>query len=249
MINKIKMNAYNALPTAYTSALSYYETLCKAIKAVNECIDAVNALAPVDSAGYIDLVEQETAPENADIYKDTVSNIHVVNPLIAEFGVNASGMPITNVPEPTADDQAVNKKYVDDNAGGGGSSSPISLYTTVTFWETGSQVGTANITSAKLYPSANMLVIEGSGAYLASDNGVGDNYLTVECSDLVGQYGVITGVLQSGGSGNTASTIVGRASMEYWDPDGVTLYNLGTQTVGESGGNNPFVLTLFLVKL
>lgn len=136
----------------------------------------------------------------------------------------------------------LDKKFLPDDVGG------KSVGVFVESYSTGSLIGSASITSSVLYPYANMLVIEGRGASIGADDGVGDEYIIVTSSDLTqGGYSVVSGILQASANGNEKATIVGRATKTAIAPSGVTLYNLGTEEVGERGGNDPFVLTLYLV--
>lgn len=70
--------------------------------------------------GFIELDEQVLKPTTeTDIWKDTASNIHVTCPVIADFGLNSGGLPVTNVGTPTNSNDAATKAYVDANVGGG----------------------------------------------------------------------------------------------------------------------------------
>lgn len=80
--------------------------------------------------GFIELDEKTTKPsDNTDIYKDSASNVHITHPIMAEYGLNSGGLPLTNVGSPTNNTDAATKKYVDDaiadipTGGGGGSGS------------------------------------------------------------------------------------------------------------------------------
>ena len=83
--------------------------------------------------GFIELDEQVLKPTTeTDIWKDSASNIHVTCPLVADYGVNSGGLPITNVGAPSNPADAANKNYVDTaiaNAGGGGGGTAPSLPT------------------------------------------------------------------------------------------------------------------------
>lgn len=83
--------------------------------------------------GFIELDEKTAKPSaETDIWKDSASNVHVTCPLVADFGVNSGGLPVTNVGAPTNPADAATKNYVDAaiaNAGGGGGSVTPSLPT------------------------------------------------------------------------------------------------------------------------
>lgn len=83
--------------------------------------------------GFIELDEQVLKPTTeTDIWKDSASNVHVTCPLVADFGVNSGGLPITNVGAPSNPADAATKNYVDTaiaNAGGGGGGTTPSLPT------------------------------------------------------------------------------------------------------------------------
>lgn len=74
--------------------------------------------------GFIELNEQALKPTaDTDIWKDTSSNVHITRSLVADYGVNSGGLPITNVGTPSNNTDAATKAYVDSaiaNAGGGG---------------------------------------------------------------------------------------------------------------------------------
>lgn len=83
--------------------------------------------------GFIELDEQVLRPTTeTDIWKDSASNIHVTCPIVADFGLNSGGLPITNVGTPSNNTDAATKAYVDSAvaaSGGGGSSETPSLPT------------------------------------------------------------------------------------------------------------------------
>lgn len=110
---------------------------------VNQLIDAAAILkdgsnSPTDDIswndkglvelGFIELDEKTAKPSaETDIWKDSASNVHVTCPLVADYGVNSGGLPVTNVGAPTNPADAATKNYVDTavaNAGGGGGTTP-----------------------------------------------------------------------------------------------------------------------------
>lgn len=74
--------------------------------------------------GFIELDEKTAKPsEETDIWKDSASQVHITCPLVTDYGMNAGGLPITNVGAPSNANDAATKTYVDTavaNAGGGG---------------------------------------------------------------------------------------------------------------------------------
>lgn len=167
---------------------------------VNELIDAAAILkdgsnAPTEDIswndkgivelGFIELDEQVLKPtDETDIWKDSASNVHVACPIVADFGLNSGGLPITNVGTPTNDTDAATKAYVDANAGGGGGITWVNLLSTIdtssSGWcETGSVVEQGSFTQALYSPEMKILKIVWNVTGTVSTDEYGDKYFQV----------------------------------------------------------------------
>ena len=205
--------------------------------------------------GFIELDEKTAKPSpETDIWKDSASQVHVTCPLVADYGMNAGGLPVTNVGAPSNPNDAATKTYVDTavaNAGGGGGGggggfSQRQIIQGGTY-STGSLL--SEFTGSVEYNESARIIHYTTGlteSFYADP--YGDNYINFDISGSfnLSSGGVVHGFvsgMSADGSGRVVNNVVGNYSDYGYGYGNINLYMpLG----GGIAGEDDISLTLFL---